>query len=442
MKLNKTYINIRDKWWGLPLILPSILLPVLSSANTYALTSTGNVVLFYLPLAFMLSLMLFFGWAALPGIVLAIFWRRYPQTGLYETLSVTMHFIITIVLSWGGYRVFSPRRNNVSHGDAHLLFQRIFWQVFCSATLFLVIYQFAAFVGMYESKASLMGVMPFNINTLINYQALLVGNLVGVPLCYFIIRTLRNPLHLRGYYQQLKLQIDSKATKKEIVIWLAVLTTLMFILCMPLTDNSSIFSTNYTLSLLLPVMLWGAMRYGYKFISIIWAVVLITSIHYYQRYMPWYSGYDTQLAITSSSYLVFSFIVNYMSVLATRQRVVSGRARRLAYLDPVVHLPNLRALNRALQNAPWSTICFLHVPGLELLGKIMASCYASSISKSSLTGLRRCWPQMSASTRCQGTTWCCVLIQRRISSVLKRWINILSSFGLSGMDCRYSRLSA
>lgn len=125
-----------------------------------------------------------------------------------------------------------------------------------------------------------------------------------------------------------------------------------------------------------------------------------------------------------------------MSVLATRQRVVSGRARRLAYLDPVVHLPNLRALNRALQNAPRSTICF--TCRARAVGKIMASCYASSISKSSLTGLRRCWPQMSASTRCQGTTRCCVLIQSRISSVLKRWINILSSFGLSGMDCRYS----
>lgn len=149
------------------------------------------------------------------------------------------------------------------------------------------------------------GVTPFNINTLINYQALLVGNLIGIPLCYFIIRTLRNPLYLRGYYQQLKLQFDSKATKQEIVIWLAALIALIFILYMPLTDNSSIFSTNYTLSLLLPVMLWGAMRYGYKFISIIWAVVLITSIHYYQRYIPWYAGYDTQLAITSSSYLVF-----------------------------------------------------------------------------------------------------------------------------------------
>ncbi|UJL40901.1 MASE1 domain-containing protein [Salmonella enterica subsp. enterica serovar Infantis] len=85
----------------------------------------------------MLSLMLFFGWAALPGIVLAIFWRRYPQTGLYETLSVTMHFIITIVLSWGGYRVFSPRRNNVStatptccfneYSGRYFVLQHYFW---------------------------------------------------------------------------------------------------------------------------------------------------------------------------------------------------------------------------------------------------------------------------------------------------------------------------
>ncbi|EPM6510712.1 hypothetical protein, partial [Escherichia coli] len=27
MKLNATYIKIRDKWWGLPLFLPSLILP-------------------------------------------------------------------------------------------------------------------------------------------------------------------------------------------------------------------------------------------------------------------------------------------------------------------------------------------------------------------------------------------------------------------------------
>lgn len=369
MRLNKNYIAIRDKWWGLPLVLPCLMLPLVSHVNTYAHMASGDVVLLYLPLALMMSMMHFFSWAALPGIILAIFLRKYPQVGLAETLPVIAHFLIAIVLSWGGYRVFNPRRSCVSHGEPRLVFQRIFWQVLCSATLFLVLFQFAAFVGMYESRLNLMGVTPFNINALINYQGILVGNLIGVPFFYFLLRVIRNPLHLRGYYSQLKLQFDAKASKKEVALWLLILIVLMTLLCMPLNVNSSIFSTNYTMSLLLPVMLWGAMRYGYRFISLLWAPVLIIAIHNYQSYTPYYSGYDVQLAITSSSFLVFSFIVNYMAVLATRQRVVNSRARRLAFLDPVVHLPNLRALNRALKNAPWSALCFLHVPELEVLVK-------------------------------------------------------------------------
>lgn len=369
MRLNKNYIAIRDKWWGLPLVLPSILLPLVSHTNTYAHVATGDVILLYLPLSLMMSLMLFFGWAALPGIILAIFIRKFPQVGLAETLPIIAHILIAIVLSWGGYRVFVPRRNNVSYGISHLVFQRVFWQVFCPATLFLVLFQFAAFVGLYESKLSLMGATPFNINALINYQGILVGNFTGVPLFYFLIRIIRNPMHLRGYYSRMKLELDPKVSKKEIAIWFIILSVLMIMLCMPLNENSSIFSTNYTMSLLLPVMLWGAMRYGYRFISLLWAPIIIIAIHNYKSYTPYYSGYDIQLAITSSSYLVFSFIVNYMAVLATRQRIVSSRARRQAFIDPVVHLPNLRALNRALRSTPWSALCFLRVPELEFLVK-------------------------------------------------------------------------
>lgn len=149
-----------------------------------------------------------------------------------------------------------------------------------------MLFQFAAFVGLLASKENLVGVMPFNLGTLINYQALLVGNLIGVPLCYFIIRVVRNPLYLRSYYSQLKQQVDRKVTKKEFAIWLLALGTLLLLLCMPLNEKSTIFSTNYTLSLLLPLMMWGAMRYGYKFISLLWAVVLMISIHSYQNYIP------------------------------------------------------------------------------------------------------------------------------------------------------------
>ncbi len=99
----------------------------------------------------------FFGWAALPGIVLKhLLLCRYPQhCGLYETLSVTMNLQnITIVLSWGGYCVLF-RQNNVSrrrppvalneYSGRYFVLQHCFWS-FNSLPLLLV-----------HSKASLMG---------------------------------------------------------------------------------------------------------------------------------------------------------------------------------------------------------------------------------------------------------------------------------------------
>lgn len=187
MKLNATYIKIRDKWWGFRCSC------LLSSCPFSPILILSRI---FLPVRF--SLLPAFGtddqhddvfsWAALPGIALGIFVRKYAELGIYETLSLTANFIIIIILCWGGYRVFTPRRNNVSHGDTRLIAQRIFWQIVFPATLFLILFQFAAFVGLLASRENLVGVMPFNLGTLINYQALLVGNLIGVPLCYFIIR--------------------------------------------------------------------------------------------------------------------------------------------------------------------------------------------------------------------------------------------------------------
>ena len=48
MKLNATYIKIRDKWWGLPLFLPSLILPIFAHINTFAHISSGEVFLFVL----------------------------------------------------------------------------------------------------------------------------------------------------------------------------------------------------------------------------------------------------------------------------------------------------------------------------------------------------------------------------------------------------------
>lgn len=369
MNLFTLYRNYRDKWWALPLIIPLVLLPVINLANTFTPLEGGIVALYYLPLAFMLSLMLFFGWAALPGMFLGLWVHTTRGLSLGESLGVTLHFLIPVILSWGGYRASVPRRHHVSHGNVRLMSQRLFWQMFFPATIFLVLFQIAVYLGLHPSREQMEGISPLSLRTLINYQALLVGCITGVPLCYLLIRIIRHPIYLRGYISQIRLQCDPKVKWPEILLWAAALIVLMGMLLWPMNTSSTIFNTNYTLSLLLPVMLWGAMRFGYRFMSLVWTLVLIVSIHFYYRYLPVYPGYSNQLAITSSSYLVFSFIVVYMAMLATRQRLTHERVRRMAFLDPVVHMPNLRALNRSLAMTPWSVLCFLRVPELEVLGR-------------------------------------------------------------------------
>ncbi len=70
-----------------------------------------------------------------------------------------------------------------------------------------------------------------------------------------------------------------------------------------------------------------------------------------------------------------------MAVLATRQRAVVRRIQRLAYVDPVVHLPNVRALNRALRDAPGLRFVIYASPAWKCWLRIMASCCGFNTSK-------------------------------------------------------------
>lgn len=369
MTIIKKYKQYRDKWWALPLILPTLLLPLAREANTYAELNGSEVSLYYLPLALVLSLMLFFGWAALPGIIIGLLCTIACGMSPGNAVSVIFHFLIPAVLCWGGYRIFVPHRQHITHGNVSLMPHRLFWQMFLPSLIFLVISQLAEYLGMHPRRADLIGVDPLSLRTLVTFQALMVGCLTGVPLCYFLIRIIRNPWHIRGFISQANLQVDPKIKYVEFVLWAASLLMLLALLFMPLNSRSTIFSTNYTLSLLMPVMLWGAMRFGYRYISLIWSLVLIFVIHFHERYLPSSMVYHNQIAITSSSYLVFSFIIAYMAMLATQQRMIHDRVRRMAFLDPVVHMPNLRALSRSLDNSIWSVLCFLRIPELELLGR-------------------------------------------------------------------------
>ncbi|TLV17536.1 EAL domain-containing protein [Klebsiella indica] len=368
MKIIKLYRQYRDKWWALPFVLPVVLLPMSRWANTTVLLEGRDVYLYYLPLAMVLSLMMFFGWASLPGIILGLLLSITHGMTLENSICVIFHFLIPAVLCRGGYHIFVPRRQQISLCHPRAMPQRLFWQVFMPSGIFLILWQLAECLGIQPQAMHLMEINPLSLHSLITFQALMVGCLTGGILCYFLIRIIRHPPYIRGVISQIRLQSDPKVTFPEIFLWAAALCMLFILLLMPLSRASTILNTYYTLSWLMLVMLWGAIRFGCYVISLIWLPVLIVLIHFHYQYLPLSLTYNNQLAITSSSYLVFSFIIIYMSMLATRQRTICSHRRRMALLDRTINLPNLRALSRELNYTPRSVLCLLRIPGLEILG--------------------------------------------------------------------------
>lgn len=369
MNFCKWYKKYRDRWWGLPLILPLLVLPIIKFANTYTYVDGGKTYLYYLPLPFLLCMMLFFGWKALPGVIAGISCYLTRDLRTAEEIGLTLQFLIPTMVAWGGYQYFNVGRKMISHGDTRLMAHRLLWQMFIPASLFMFLIQFTLYIGVYPSLSEVQLTSPLTERNLINYQSLLMGYLTGVPLCYLLIRLIRNPYYIRSFISQVRLDFDPKVKWPEILVWGVVALGIFSMLMIPLSKTSTIFSTNYTISLLLPVMLWGSMRFGYRFISIVWTLMLIVAIHYHYHFVPHTSGYSAQLAITSSSFLVFSFIIAYMAMLSSRQRAIHERVRRMAFIDPVVNLPNMRALSRAINKAPWSVLCFLRMPDLEILAR-------------------------------------------------------------------------
>ena len=70
-----------------------------------------------------------FGWAAIPGIIVGLLLTLARGMTPEQAVGVLFHFLIPCVLCWGGYRIFVPQRQQVSHGNVGLMPHRLFWQM-------------------------------------------------------------------------------------------------------------------------------------------------------------------------------------------------------------------------------------------------------------------------------------------------------------------------
>lgn len=368
MKKSVLLTKFTHYWWGLPFLLALLLMPLAATLSVRLWLPDGYVYLIYLPLAMMIAMLMVFDWAALPGIFAALCWHYFSSYTAPQAIVIIAIFMVTLTLCWGGYRSQTKKRWGISFGDLTQVGRRLFWLAFAVPTLFTLFIQAMMPLGILPEINSIFVRNSFSLQTLLNYQSTLLSSIAMVQMFYFVIRIVRNPRFFSIAKARCKQEFSPTATLREWLAWVVLLMMSVTMLTQFKHTPDNLLTTEYGIPFLLPLMLWSALRFGYLFTSVSWGALLVVLYQLHDRFMdPAVEPHD--LAVVSANLLVFTLTILLMSAISTRQRRLLAKAREMALTDPVIGLPNLRALGQDLAVSSGSALCFLRIPDLDRLSR-------------------------------------------------------------------------
>ena len=356
--------QFRRSWWGVPLWLALLLMPLSGALSARLLLPDGPVYLLFLPVTLTVALLMVFNWAALPGITLALLWRYLTIFSPAQALLSCTLFICGISLCWLGYCCWAGRQWGVTPGTVGTSRMRLFWLGFLLPTLLVFLLQTLVTLNAVPAALSIFNRNPLTLRTLINYQAILLSCVAVLPLYYMAIRCFRHGRYFSRQVNLTRQQIAESVTRTEIRIWLVWLVMLVVVVIILHSEVQNQAIGDFASLLLLPTMLWAAARFGYLLSALAWSLVLISLYQF--RHQPELS---LHLALNTTNLLVWSLILYFIGVNGVRQRRLIKQSREAALVDPVVDLPNLRALKAILTQQASSTLCFLRIPDLDRLSR-------------------------------------------------------------------------
>ncbi len=355
--------------FGLPLILPLLLMPLSTQLSIRLVVDGGYVYLIYLPLAMYIAMLLVFDWRAMPGIALVLslyYFSRFSPLPAALIIGVTLS---VLALGMKGYKFHAGKRYKADYGGLSLTQVRFVWLAFMTPTLFILGMQGVATTGVVALDGTVFTPGLFTLHTLLNYQSVLLSCVTMVQIYYFVIRCIRKPHFIQVIYCRLTRQRAASVYPYECVAWLSLVAFLLVMLLLMQQSEDNLLASDYGLPLLLPLMLWSAMRFGYLFTSLSWAVLLVVLYQLRDRFLcPETEPYH--LAVMSANLLVFSLTILMMAAISTHQRRILLKTRLAALSDPVFNLPNLRALNADLNETPLNILFYLSIPELDRLSRM------------------------------------------------------------------------
>lgn len=182
---------------------------------------------------------------------------------------------------------------------------------------------------------------------------------------YYPLRMIINPRFARTFWYRNRQPFLSAKNRLFMLGWLGALVTTVIILCSP-------FKTDYIAGYLVPIIFilftLGISRLSYSFITLSWSVSAFMLLAYNNNFLQGVNS-DYSLAFVMSVLISFTICMLYMTQVFHRNEWLKRRWQLQAMSDPLTGLPNLRALEKQMEQQPNGVVCCLHMKNMEFLSK-------------------------------------------------------------------------
>lgn len=355
--------SIRE--WFLPLVLPGLFYPLVQYFNGYCTLNNNVLTVYDLKLAVFSAALVLFGIRVLPGFILflTVMFLVGPQSDRVDALCLTAASTLSYII----YRKVAGRRSCTSFSRINTSLNRIIWLCGYNILLYLVFGKMFALFVILGHRPDVANIPVMSLEMLVRVQGLINGCLTGIPFFYKIFRIIRRPSYLFTFIKSIVEQCKSNVSTYGFFAWCTLLICLM--LCLTSPYSPDIFISFYSLILLFPVMLWGAIKIGHMFTMPVWTIVLIVLGRHNASYIDSDANVMLHQAMVSTLTLIFSLTIVSMGALAkfTRQRF--NQVLLLGLTDPMTGMANLRALKTELLKTEQATVCLIQIPELELFSR-------------------------------------------------------------------------
>ncbi len=360
------------------LVMTAIAVPLLRAGSPIVLLNQTPEYIAYIPISFAVAVVSIFGLRAIAPLFIGFFIALWStlNSSPGETLLMVCALILPIGLAYFCLEQRLGKKAHVCFGSgsaiaSHLLFYGLLYPVTAQTLLYLVGYimniqdDFQYYFSLHEA-----------VTLIINLQSFMLPVISFTAAFYHLLRMLFSPTYARRFY----LSYILPEMRSKTLGWLLMLTVLLSYFC---TAGTSMILSGYCIPLIFLTFIYGMVHVNYRLISVLWSLSIYLLIQNNDAFTDLVDR-EKLLVCFSALFIVFNIANVYLSGIQLGLGKAARKLQHMAMTDPLLHIPNMRALEQALPlagNSDNDTLCFVSVSGLERLEKLYGPAFRLDVAR-------------------------------------------------------------